>query len=531
MRDLRKPATRSYLRLQRHTIAWPLRDTRSTLQGRGMSARGFTRTARLLPAALALLLAGCGWVDSGVGGNAPPDVSAVQADYSVAAGGTLSVTAADGVLNKVSDGGNAPPTAKLVDGKGPAHAVAFALHPDGSFEYTHDGSASTSDGFTFVANDGIDDSAPVPVSIRILQPPQARDDTYDADFTPGSGVSLQLDAENGVLANDDSIDPNAQLQAELDTPAAIGSVQLAADGSFTYSEQLPGRDTFSYRATDGAARSDPATVTIRIRPVAEDDSDATRSGSAVDIDVLANDHDPDGALQPDGLAVVDAPAHGSARPASGHIRYTPADGFSGADSFRYTVTDDDGATSHPATVQVSVAANQAPQASPIPDQRTTVGASFALAAGGYFRDPEGDALHFSATGLPAGLAIDAASGAIGGTPQASGSYTVSVAASDGQASASSDFTLTVDAAALSPEQAPSAGPGASPPQPVTDGQQAPAEDTSPQDKPRKVKKEDKPRKAKKEDKTGKGPKEARRAREHGPGRGRGGEHGVALAWR
>ena len=58
-------------------------------------------------------------------------------------------------------------------------------------------------------------------------------------------------------------------------------------------------------------------------------------------------------------------------------------------------------------------------------------------------DSAGKALTYSATGLPAGLAISS-SGAITGTPSAAGTYTVTVTASSGTASGSASFTWTVN---------------------------------------------------------------------------------------
>jgi Ca2+-binding RTX toxin-like protein len=85
-------------------------------------------------------------------------------------------------------------------------------------------------------------------------------------------------------------------------------------------------------------------------PAARPDSSRTGRNLPVDIDVRANDSDPDG----DPLAVdsVTQPQHGSAAiEPDGTVRYTPGTGFEGPDSFTYTVGDGRGGT---ATASVSV---------------------------------------------------------------------------------------------------------------------------------------------------------------------------------
>src|SRR5205814_1972187 len=71
-----------------------------------------------------------------------------------------------------------------------------------------------------------------------------------------------------VLANDSDVE-NDSLTAVLNTAPAHGTVALAADGSFTYTPaaNYNGADSFTYRASDGQANSNVATVSIAVTPV------------------------------------------------------------------------------------------------------------------------------------------------------------------------------------------------------------------------------------------------------------------------
>jgi arylsulfatase A-like enzyme len=92
---------------------------------------------------------------------------------------------------------------------------------------------------------------------------------------------------------------------------------------------------------DGAAPPGP--------PTARDDSASTTQGTAVWINVLANDED-DGAPQPLSVQSVTTPTGGTATIVSNQVLYTPNANFLGTDTFNYTMTD--GGTS--ATTRVTV---------------------------------------------------------------------------------------------------------------------------------------------------------------------------------
>ncbi|HJU49050.1 MAG TPA: Ig-like domain-containing protein [Gaiellaceae bacterium] len=101
-------------------------------------------------------------------------------------------------------------------------------------------------------------------------------------------------------------------------------------------------------------------------PTASDDAAAVVAGQDVEIDLLANDRDPDG----DGLTLssVAQPSAGSVeRLTGGRIRFRAAHGSRGSLAFSYTVSDPSGSSAR-ATVTVRVAAqNAAPAFMPGPD--------------------------------------------------------------------------------------------------------------------------------------------------------------------
>ena len=74
-------------------------------------------------------------------------------------------------------------------------------------------------------------------------------------------------------------------------------------------------------------------------------------------------------------------------------------------------------------------------------QSSTVNTSVSLKLSA--SDPDGQALRFTATGLPLGLALDAASGVISGIPRSVGLYRITVNVTDGALSASGIFSWSI----------------------------------------------------------------------------------------
>jgi VCBS repeat-containing protein len=193
-----------------------------------------------------------------------------------------------------------------------------------------------------IPGDTFTDSGSGTCSGATSQPPVANDDAYAKD----EDMVLTVLAP-GVLGNDTDADGDP-LTAVLDTDPSNGTLTLNLDGSFDYAPDVNfnGTDTFTYRANDGSVDSNVAAVTITVNavndaPLANDDSATTSESTPVVVEVLANDVDVDGSLDPTSVTVTTAATNGttSVDPVTGAITYTPNASYVGGDSFDYQVCD------------------------------------------------------------------------------------------------------------------------------------------------------------------------------------------------
>jgi hypothetical protein len=90
-------------------------------------------------------------------------------------------------------------------------------------------------------------------------------------------------------------------------------------------------------------------------PVASNDDATTNQNTEIAINVVSNDSDPDGSIVPFTVIIVSDVAHGNIiNQLNGTVSYTPGSGYTGTDTFTYTVDDDKGASSNIATVTITV---------------------------------------------------------------------------------------------------------------------------------------------------------------------------------
>ena len=282
--------------------------------------------------------------------------NAINDQANVAEGGVVNIP----VLANDTDSDNAIDTASVVIVNTPTNGTAV-LGVGGVVGYTHNGSESTIDSFTYRVSDVSGKSsnlATVSISISpVNDPPVAVNDTASI----ASNVAAIVD----IAANDLDLDDGLDLTSiEIGISPAHGTLTIQTDGKVTYvhngSEAT--QDTFTYRIRDKAgALSNTATVSLSITlvnqpPIAvADNATIAAPGGQVEIDVAANDSDPDGGLNLGSVVIVRAPSNGTAVVlASGSIRYTHDGSAATSDSFTYKIRDFAGELSNEATVTLTV---------------------------------------------------------------------------------------------------------------------------------------------------------------------------------
>ncbi|KLU05935.1 Alkaline phosphatase [Rhodopirellula islandica] len=172
--------------------------------------------------------------------------------------------------------------------------------------------------------------------------------------SPGSTVIRVLDNDVDV---DGVIDPSS---LTVTKQPAFGSVSIdPVEGTITYTPftNFPGNDEFRYIvADDDGAFSTEETVTIspNAAPVGRD---SVRSGflnEAITIDISNNFTDADG-LDFSSIQIERQPLAGEVQNVGdGTLRYIPAVGYTGRDSFDYSIADSEGRRSGLATVSLQV---------------------------------------------------------------------------------------------------------------------------------------------------------------------------------
>jgi len=339
-----------------------------------------------------------------------------------------------------------------VNSAGPA-GHGTVLVAAGQVQYTPAPGYTGPDAFpyTITNSKGLSASATVHITVTAGTPPPppppkagapvARDDTATTAYAQPVTV--------GVLGNDS--DPNSYpLTVTAATTPAHGSSHVNGDGTITYTPNaaFTGSDRFTYSIDNAHGGTASANVTIVVQPPsppqARDDSATTGFATPVDIAVLANDSSPAG--YPLSVSEVGTPSNGSTKILTGGaVRYTPALGFTGTDTFAYKV--DDG---HGGVAGANVTVTVLPQSGTfqLRDDTATTANATPVSIDVLANDsaPDGDTLTIKKITTPQhGTAVFSAGGIVY-TPSAAfngGTDTFEYTAGDGSQTATAKVTVTV----------------------------------------------------------------------------------------
>ncbi len=294
----------------------------------------------------------------------------------------------------------------------------------------------------------VSDHDPVLIGLSLTAPnvaPTADDVQVTTAEDTAAAVTL-----SGSDANGDALTYSVTSQPSHGTLTGT-----APNLTYTPALNYNGPDSFTYTVSDGTLTSAPATVSITVTPVndaptANAVSRTTAEDTAVSVTLSGSDVDGDALT----YSVTSQPSHGTLTGTAPNLTYTPALNDNGPDSFTYTVSDGT-LTSAPATVSITVTpVNDAPTAT------ITGGTCVGDTAGALTvttTDVDGDATTLSGASSNTTL-VRASDIAVTGAGTSrtvtvtpvngrSGSAVITLTVSDGLASTTTTFHVTVGTSA------------------------------------------------------------------------------------
>ena len=306
----------------------------TSVPGYSMSAAGvITVAAGATPAAVTLNYQVCE--------NAVPTncalASAIVAVSPEAVADTLTATAGTTTILNVLANDTAPLNPVVTVSAAPANGTA-TVNVDGSINYTPTPGFTGPDSFTYqlclsAPGSAVCDTATVSLTVSANGITALADDFTGTPIAPAAGGSTASVLLNDTFNGAPIVLGTTPVSASLVTP--VTGYSMSAVGVITVAAGTPpAAVTLNYQVCETAVPTNcaQATAVVAISPDAVADTLLAAAGTSTILNVLANDTAP---LNPV-VTVTAAPANGVATVlADGTIRYSPSEGFTGADSFTY----------------------------------------------------------------------------------------------------------------------------------------------------------------------------------------------------
>ncbi|MDQ2699889.1 MAG: Ig-like domain-containing protein, partial [Actinomycetota bacterium] len=215
--------------------------------------------------------------------------------------------------------------------------------------------------FTYTLSDGNGGTATATVTVNVSDgndPPTANNDTLTVAEDSAATTFDPLVNDNTLPDTGETITITA-----VGTGSKGGTITISEDKKkliYTPAPNAQGTETFTYTISDGNGGSDTATVTVTITnsndpPTGVDDAVQAFKNTKAVFDVLANDKSDPDPTETLTISAVGTPSNGgTVAIVNGKIEYTPANNYTGSETFTYTVRDPGGLTDT-VTVTVTVA--------------------------------------------------------------------------------------------------------------------------------------------------------------------------------
>ncbi|MGB9594874.1 MAG: Ig-like domain-containing protein, partial [Candidatus Poribacteria bacterium] len=241
------------------------------------------------------------------------------------------------------------------------------------------------DSFTFVVNDGIIDSQPATVNIKI-NPINDKPIADDQDIITDEDTPVQI-----TLKGKD-IEDSILIFKIVDSPKNGTLEGEAPNMTYKPNSDFNGEDSFTFTVSDGDLESQLAKVNIKVNPVndlpiAESQDIVTDEDIPIKITLKGNDIDKDKLI----FKIIDQPKNGTLEGELPEPTYNPNADFNGEDSFTFVVNDGK-SDSQIATVNIKINPVNDPPIAQAKDIETNENITVKIVLSG--SDVDGDKLEF-----------------------------------------------------------------------------------------------------------------------------------------